>query len=73
MINDKALKRLKSLVGSEIRVIMADGEETSGILDSFDFVTVPFIVIDNTYTGKKQIINFNYIYSITEKEIEKHD
>jgi len=71
MPNDKALKRLKSLVGSEIRVVMADGEETSGTLDSFNFVTVPFIVIDNTYTGKKQIVNFSYIYSISEKEIEK--
>lgn len=70
-MDDKAFKRLANLVGIPVKIIMADGEETSGIFDSFKFGNVSFIVLDDSYTGLKKIINFSYIYMITESEEEK--
>jgi len=75
---NKAMKRLAKLVGIDVKVIMADGEETDGILDSFFLGnaskgtprSVSFIVLDDSYTGAKRIINFDYIYMISEKEKE---
>jgi len=59
---NKAQRRLAKMVGASVRVILADGKETEGILDSFYFENPYFIVLDDSY--KIKIINFAYVYMI---------
>lgn len=65
---NKAQARLAKMVGAYVKVILADGEETDGILDSFYFEKPYFIVLDDTY--KIKIINWDYVYMIYPKESE---